>query len=358
LSAEKHAPHLEQDTTIEVRTLVVPEDVESQVSDKALRLDKVLATLCAGVMPPLSRTRLQELIKAGHVYVEGQCVTDIKGPIKAGMSVQIHVPEAIDANPIAQPIALKVVYEDEALIVIDKPAGLVVHPAAGHADGTLVNALIHHCGDTLSGIGGVKRPGIVHRLDRDTTGLLVVAKTDHAHQHLSAQFADHGRTGPLHRAYIALVWGEMGRSYGTIDAALERDRHVREKIAVVPARAPAERGKYAMTHWRLRNTYAGLSGEVQVSEVVCQLETGRTHQIRVHMTHIGHPLLGDPTYGAGFVTKIKKLSLPAQECLSSFKRQALHAAELGFEHPVTGEVMHFESPLPDDMQQLVSALSS
>jgi 23S rRNA pseudouridine1911/1915/1917 synthase len=337
---------------VEIRTVTIPEDAEP------LRLDKALAELFHGDLPPLSRTRLQELIKAGSVSLEGKVLADIKHIAKAGMVFEVHVPDALPAEPLAQHIALDVVYEDDALIVINKPAGLVVHPAAGHQEGTLVNALIYHCRTSLSGIGGVKRPGIVHRLDRDTTGLLVVAKHDQAHQHLSAQFADHGRTGPLHRLYIALVWGEMGRSYGTVEAALERDSRMREKRAVVPARAPPERGKYAITHWRLRESYLGIAGNVEVSQVSCALETGRTHQIRVHMTHIGHPLLGDATYGTGFVTKAKRLSEPAQLQLALLKRQALHAAELGFEHPVTGEEMRFETALPADMQGLIASLSS
>ncbi|HEU4518600.1 MAG TPA: RluA family pseudouridine synthase, partial [Microvirga sp.] len=254
------------------------------------------------------------------------------------------------AEPEAEAIALAVVYEDADLIVIDKPAGLVVHPAAGHESGTLVNALIAHCGESLSGIGGVKRPGIVHRLDKDTSGLLVVAKTDLAHQGLAAQFADHGRTGPLERAYRAVVWGVPARARGTIEAALGRSSHNREKIAVL---AP-ERGRFAITRYEVEEPLS--PPDPAASLVRCELETGRTHQIRVHMAHLGHPLLGDALYGSGFRTKANRLSAAQQAALAALGRQALHAAVLGFEHPRSGQALRFESPLPADMATLVAAL--
>ncbi len=306
------------------------------------RLDRLLARH----VPALSRSRLKTLIEAGHVTLGGRTMTDASHRVNEGDRLSMAVPEPEDPTPLAEAIPLDVVFEDEALIVIDKPAGLVVHPAAGHWTGTLVNALIAHCGESLSGIGGVRRPGIVHRLDKDTTGLMVVAKTDRAHAALSAQFADHGRTGPLERAYQALVWGRPKRDAFTIDQPLDRDPRAREKIAV------RKGGREAITHVAVGQTLAdGL-----VSRVTCRLETGRTHQIRVHMAHEGHPLLGDETYGKGFRTKATKLPAPAQAALEALGRQALHAAVLGFEHPSSREHLRFESPLPADLARLVAAL--
>ena len=232
----------------------------------------------------------------------------------------------------------------DALIVIDKPKGLVVHPAAGNQSGTLVNALIAHCGASLSGIGGVKRPGIVHRLDKDTTGLMVVAKTDKAHRALSAQFADHGRTGDLEREYLAFVWGAPDRPKGSIDAPLGRHPHARDKQAI------RQDGREAVTHWELLEKYPGIDGKPVASLLACRLETGRTHQVRVHMASIGHPLVGDPVYGRGKSAHRKLLNQ------LDFKRQALHAAGLGFIHPVTKARLSFDSALPSDMQELFTAL--
>ena len=256
------------------------------------------------------------------------------------------MPAAQETAIVGEDVALDIVFEDEHLLVLNKPAGLVVHPAPGHASGTLVNALIRHCGASLSGIGGVKRPGVVHRLDKDTSGLLAVAKTDAAHQGLAALFADHGRSGSLIREYRALVWGGFDAASGLVDAPLGRHPHHREKMAVVPA----QRGRHAVTHWRREEALGA------ASLILCRLETGRTHQIRVHLAHIGHPLLGDPVYGAGFKTKASRLPPAAQAALTGLGRQALHAATLGFEHPVTGEALHFESPPPDDFIRLVKAL--
>jgi len=269
--------------------------------------------------------------------------------VRAGQIIDLKVPPAVDAAPAAENIALNVAFEDEHLLVVDKPAGLVVHPAAGHPGGTLVNALIAHCGDSLSGIGGVKRPGIVHRLDKDTSGLMVVAKTDQAHQRLAQTFADHGRTMPLTREYLAFVWGVPPRASGVIDAPLRRHSVDREKIAVTAA----GRGRHAVTHWRIVERYG-----TEASLVACRLETGRTHQIRVHMASIGHPLLGDPVYGQGFKSKAARLSPPAQAALSALARQALHAAVLGFPHPATGARLHFESAPPRDMLNLRAALAA
>ena len=222
-----------------------------------------------------------------------------------------------------------------------------MHPAPGHASGTLVNALIAHCGDSLSGIGGVRRPGIVHRIDKDTSGLLVVAKTDAAHRGLAALFADHGRTLPLLRSYIAFVWGEMARPNGTIDAPVGRHASDRLRMAVVSE----QHGRAAITHWRLQERFG-----VNASRVGCNLETGRTHQIRVHMAHVGNPVMGDPLYARGFRTKMSKLPPAARASLDALRRQALHAAVLGFEHPITREVLEFESPLPPELMSLAEAL--
>ncbi len=314
------------------------------------RLDRALAVLWSD----LSRSRLQALIREGHVAVSGVAVTDPGQKVPGGAAVTLDLPPPVAAEPQGEAIALQVVYEDESLIVIDKPAGLVVHPAAGHETGTLVNALISHCGASLSGIGGVRRPGIVHRLDKDTSGLLVVAKTDRAHQGLALQFADHGRTGPLERAYLALVWGVPARTHGTVEAALGRSSHNREKMAVISE----ERGRHAITHWSREEALPPGAKDPVAALLRCELETGRTHQIRVHMAHIGHPLLGDEVYGSGFRTKAKRLSPAGQEALARLGRQALHAAVLGFEHPVSGETLRFESALPEDMAALLSALRS
>jgi 23S rRNA pseudouridine1911/1915/1917 synthase len=310
------------------------------------RLDRVAAR----IWPDLSRSRLQALIRDGRMAVNGAEVHDPNLKVGPGAHIGLVVPAPVAAEPQAESIGLNVVYEDDDLIVIDKPAGLVVHPAAGHASGTLVNALIAHCGESLSGIGGVKRPGIVHRLDKDTSGLLVVAKNDRAHKGLADQFADHGRTGPLERAYLAIVWGVPERAKGTVEAALARGAHNREKIVVVTG----ESGRFALTHYAVAEP---LPPENPVAALVrCELETGRTHQIRVHMAHIGHPLLGDQLYGSGFKTKANRLGEDQQSALAALRRQALHATILGFEHPRTGDFLRFESPLPADMARLLDSL--
>jgi 23S rRNA pseudouridine1911/1915/1917 synthase len=263
-----------------------------------------------------------------------------------GAQIEVATPPAAESTLLAQALPLDIVFEDAHLLVLDKPAGLVVHPAAGHEDGTLVNALIAHCGDSLSGIGGIRRPGIVHRLDKDTSGLLVVAKSDAAHQGLSALFADHGRTGSLVREYQALAWGTPAAPSGTIDAPLGRHPRRREKRTV----APQERGRSAVTHWRLQERLG------PASLMSCRLETGRTHQIRVHLAHIGHPIVGDSVYGAGFKTKAAQLSPEGRAALARLGRQALHAAKLGFIHPITGEALLFESLPPSDLLFLLNAL--
>jgi 23S rRNA pseudouridine1911/1915/1917 synthase len=311
------------------------------------RLDRVLA----GAWADLSRSRLQALIRAGHVAIDGAVARDPSLKLQPGAEVILDEPEPVAPEPEAETIPLSIVYEDDEVVVIEKPAGLVVHPAAGHDSGTLVNALIAHCGDSLSGIGGVKRPGIVHRLDKDTSGLLVVAKTDRAHKSLADQFADHGRSGPLERAYLAFVWGGPEPRRGVIDAALARSATHRERIAVVAE----ERGRHAITRYAVEATYPS-GPDPAASLVRCVLETGRTHQIRVHMAHIRHPLLGDPLYGAGFRTKASGLPEQARDALAGLGRQALHATLLQFRHPATDEIMRFESPLPPDLEALRLAL--
>jgi len=307
------------------------------------RLDRFLAAAAAN----LSRTRVKSLIESGYASIDGATVIDPSHILRAGQTAALRLPPPADPAPFGEKIPLEIIFEDEHLIVIDKPAGLVVHPAAGHESGTLVNALLAHCGASLAGIGGVKRPGIVHRLDKDTSGLLVAAKTDAAHHGLARLFADHGKTLPLTRAYLAFVWGAPARPSGRIDAPLARHAARRRKIAV----APAGRGRRALTHWRVIESFAGIA-----SLICCQLETGRTHQIRVHMAHIGHPLLGDPVYAAGFKSKTTRLPPAARACVASLSRQALHAAVLGFPHPVTGVELRFESALPPDLRRLRETL--
>jgi 23S rRNA pseudouridine1911/1915/1917 synthase len=318
-------------------------------ADAGLRLDKLLAQRVEG----LSRARIQALIRAGHVSGPGGAnIGDGSYRVKPGDAFSVDVPEPQPADPAAEAIALDVVYEDADVIVVNKPPHLVVHPAAGHASGTLVNALIAHCGASLSGIGGVKRPGIVHRLDKGTSGLLVVAKNDAAHAGLSEQFAAHGADGRMHRAYLALVWGKPLRPRGVISARLQRSRSNRTKIGVTRG----EGGRHAVTHYEVLKTFGTDTGPVSLLRL--ELETGRTHQIRVHLAHIGHPVLGDATYANDFKTKARNLSEIAQSALTALGRQALHAAELGFEHPITGRSLRFESPPPPDMQALLTALQA
>ncbi|MDQ0314009.1 RluA family pseudouridine synthase [Amorphus orientalis] len=322
-----------------------PLAVVADETDAGQRLDVVLARR----VPDLSRARLQGLIKSGQVHVDGAPETEPKRKLRPGEAIAITLPPPEPATARPQAIPLDIVFEDDHLIVVDKPAGLVVHPAAGHADGTLVNALLAHCGSDLSGIGGVARPGIVHRLDKETSGLLVVAKSDAAHKGLALQFADHGRSGPLERVYKALVWGTPQPLRGTIDAPLGRAPNQRQRFAVV------SNGKPAITHYAVERGFP--AAEPLASLVSCRLETGRTHQIRVHMAHIGHPLLGDPLYGAGFKTKANRLPDAVRSALAGLSGQALHAAVLGFAHPVTGETVRFESPMPAPLALLTEELT-
>ena len=309
------------------------------------RLDRVLAAHIA----TLSRSHLKTLILGGHVTLAGRTIRDPAAAVKPGDVVTVTLPPPEPASPKGETIPLNIVYEDDSIIVIDKPKGLVVHPGAGHASGTLVNALIAHCGASLSGIGGVKRPGIVHRLDKDTTGLMVVAKSDAAHRALSKQFAEKA-DGPLKRGYLALVWGAPDRPKGTVSAPLGRHAHARDKQTV------RQDGRSAVTHWQVLERFPGPDGKPLASLLACTLETGRTHQIRVHLAHIGHPILGDVTYGTGFRTKSSRLGPEARAALEALGRQALHAYLLLIQHPETGDLLEFQSELPGDLRRLRQAL--
>ena len=296
------------------------------------RLDRALAD----ALPTLSRERIKALVKSGALEAASGALRDPSAKVRGDEFFHLAVPEPTLAHNEAQDIPLRVVFEDEHLLVVDKPAGLVVHPAAGNPDGTLVNALLHHCGGSLSGIGGVARPGIVHRIDKDTSGLLVVAKTDVAHEGLARQFAAHS----IDRRYLAIVTGIPKVAEGTVDAALARSSTNRKKISIVRE----GRGKRAVTHWRRLQILR------DAALVECRLETGRTHQVRVHMASLGHPLLGDPTYGRSGKSHrdlLRELN---------FHRQALHAAELGFIHPVSKNRLSFASGMPADMQELFTGL--
>lgn len=313
------------------------------------RLDVWLSKIMA---PDFSRNRIKSFIESGAVLINGKEILEPKKKITPGLEITVNLPEAIDAEPQAEDIPINVVFEDEHIIVVNKPAGLVVHPGAGNANGTLVNALLHHCGASLSGIGGVKRPGIVHRLDKDTSGVMVVAKNDNAHRHLSEQFADHGRTGPLERAYLALVWGTPDVRNSTINTFLGRSNDRLKRAVCKPT---ANDAKHAITHYTLQNSYGEQEDSTALASLIeCRLETGRTHQIRVHMAHIGHPLIGDHTYGAAYRTKANKIAQAHQDAVKSFPRQALHAYLLQFEHPVTKQIVRFETDLPKDFSDLVS----
>lgn len=323
---------LEGEVYQNTEVLVTPKVPETQ---KNLRLDKFLVSC----YPQFSRNQMIRLIKEGAVSVE-DCPSRTLAPddeVKVGEHFKIIPPEATPADPVLENIPLDILYEDKDLLVVNKPAGLVVHPGAGNTHGTLVNALLAHCGDSLSGIGGVRRPGIVHRIDKDTSGILVVAKNDWAHRHLAEQFAEH----TIERVYQAFVWGFVKNTTGVISGYIGRSPTNRQKMAVVKTN-----GKHATTHYeRLEVFGGGLASHIQ-----CTLETGRTHQIRVHMASVGHSLIGDTVYGI--------VPYHAPEALKFFPRQALHAGFLGFIHPTTEERMTFEVPLPEDMQTLLNNLRS
>jgi 23S rRNA pseudouridine1911/1915/1917 synthase len=317
----------------EALTAVLPAELAGQ------RLDKALAPL----FPDLSRARLQALIAEGRLSADGQPVTDASRKAKAATYVLL-VPPPIPADPEPEAIPLTVLYEDAHLIVVDKPAGMAAHPAPGSLTGTLVNALLHHCGDSLSGVGGVARPGIVHRLDKDTSGVMVAAKSDAAHKGLSALFATHD----IDRLYIALTRGAPSPPSGTIETQLGRSPGDRKKMAVLRSG-----GRQAITHYRVEAAF-GPQDRPLAARVACRLETGRTHQIRVHMASKGSPCLGDAVYGAGQPAAAVREAIQD----AGLKRQALHAAVLGFVHPITGETLRFETPLPADMAALQKSLEA
>lgn len=261
-----------------------------------------------------------------------------------GDEIHISRPANRETALTGETIALNILYEDDHILVLNKPAGMVVHPSAGHDTGTLVHALIAHCGDSLAGIGGEKRPGIVHRLDKDTSGVMIVAKHDTAHQRLSEQFKAHGRDGRMHRVYEACVWGNLVPVSGKISAPLARSPHNRLKMAV----SKSQQARAAVTHYRR----LAMDETKQISLVECRLETGRTHQIRVHMAHLGFPVVADTVYGPGMRTKVDKLEPQLRDAVAALSRQALHAKELGFEHPETQEAMYFSTPLPADLERI------
>jgi len=310
-----------------------------EATGAGVRLDKALAA----ALPDLSRGRIQALMAAGRVSLGGRPLTDASARAAPG-DYELDIPPPEPALPLPEAIPLRVLYEDAELIVIDKPAGMAMHPAPGNSHGTLVNALLAHCGESLAGVGGVARPGIVHRIDKETSGVVVVAKTDRAHQGLSALFASHD----IERRYIALVRGAPRPERGTIETRIGRSPHDRKKMAVLKSG-----GRLAVTHYRLERTY-GPADRPAASRVVCELETGRTHQIRVHLASKGCPCLGDPVYGSG------PASEPVRRAIAEagLARQALHAAVLGFRHPVSGEALRFESPLPPDMADLEARLAA
>lgn len=317
------------------------------IDEKAIgqRLDVYLANCLKG---QYSRSQLQLYIKNSAVFIDDILVTITNFKIKAGKIISINIPQATESIMLPQKIALDILYEDEDILVLNKPSGLVVHPGAGNIQNTLVNALLYHCCDSLSGIGGVKRPGIVHRLDKNTSGIMVIAKHDAAHVNLSNQFADHGKIGALKRRYKAFIWGSLLPTKGVIETYLARSVKDRTKRSVVK---PSFNGaKYAITNYKILKQYD------LISLVECSLKTGRTHQIRVHMAHLGSPLLGDAEYGSVFNSKIKKLSPGLQAILANFNRQALHAYFLQFVHPSTNKLMMFEKDFPADMKAIFNYL--
>lgn len=315
--------------------------IEAAAEDEGQRLDAFLAAR----LPALSRSRIKALIEAGQLQSAGEALTAPSRKVKPGEIFELAVPPAEAPRLEGQAIPLAVVYEDDHLIVVDKPAGMVVHPAAGNPDRTLVNALIAHCGPGLTGIGGEARPGIVHRLDKGTSGLIVAAKTAATHARLTAQFSERS----ISRLYEALVWGLPKPPAGEIRGNIGRSPRNRKKMAVL-----RRGGREAATAYRTQKVYAG----GLVSRVECRLMTGRTHQIRVHMTHLGTPLLGDPSYGRKAPAALARLPDAAQAAIAALDRQALHAKTLGFRHPATGKEMFFESPFPPDLSRLIDNLES
>ena len=324
------------------RTENPPIEIRAEPSQAGTRADRFLAAAIDG----LSRSRVKALMEAGHATRDGAPLADPSEPVRAGALYALTIPAPVAARPEAQDIPLSILFEDAHLIVLDKPAGLVVHPAPGNLDGTLVNALLAHAGDDLTGIGGEKRPGIVHRLDKDTSGVMVVAKTERALQILSQTFADRD----LDRSYIALAWGLPSPLEGEIDAVIGRHPVDRKRMAVLEGRE-ATRGKHAITRYSTTRGYG-----TGCALLRCKLMTGRTHQIRVHLAHKGNPLVGDPVYLKRIPAAARSLSAPVRSALLAFPRQALHAASLGFRHPITGQDLAFETPLPTDFRALLMLL--
>jgi len=314
--------------------------VQAAPQDSGQRLDKFLSERIG----TLSRSRVKSLILEGFLSREGHVTTDPSEPVKADSTYLLRQPAPADAIPLGEAIGFPILYEDQYLLVLDKPAGLVVHPAPGNPDGTLVNALIAHCGASLTGIGGERRPGIVHRLDKDTSGVMVVAKTEPVHVALSAAFA----ARDIERQYKALCWGLPAQKSGSVEGDIGRDPRDRKRMAIV-----TRNGKAALTHYQMLRGF-GLAA----AELSCKLATGRTHQIRVHLAHIGHPLIGDPVYLRRKPAAAQHLPEPARAIALDFPRQALHAETLAFRHPVSGEVLRFRTPPPPDFQQLTHALET
>ena len=318
-------------------------DITATDADHAQRLDRFIAR--ESQVYNLSRSRVKALILDGQLSCDARTLTDPSASVKSGSAYQLQIPPVADPTPKAENIPLSILYEDEHLLLLDKPVGMVVHPAPGALTGTLVNALIAHCGDSLTGIGGVARPGIVHRLDKDTSGVMVAAKTDEAHHGLSALFARHD----MDRRYQAMVWGMPPERHGVIDAPLGRHRTDRKRQTVRPD------GKAAITHYSTLRDLPPIGCLIE-----CALQTGRTHQIRVHMTHLGHGLVGDPIYGKPLraAQMPDQLSRDLLSRLRGFERQALHAATLAFDHPVTGKLISASTPLPADMQSMMDDIDA
>ena len=331
----------------------------AEPAEAGQRLDRWLAG-----WTELSRARIRSLVEGGDVRANGDLVSKVTAKVRDGVEYAVNVPPPVDDTPVPQDLPLSILFEDEHLVVLDKAAGMVVHPAPGSPDGTLVNALLHHCADSLSGIGGVMRPGIVHRLDKDTSGVMVVAKTDKAHRGLAKQFANHS----MERAYQCLVRGRPNPRSGTVATRLARNPQDRKKMAVVRGTVDdldaSDHGRHAITHYETLRGFGqkrnASVGTPAVAELECRLETGRTHQIRVHMAHLHCPLLGDPLYGnhRAFLSDTGEVEARVREAVEAFRRQALHARLLGFLHPVTKEAMAFETEPPEDYAALVAALET
>tara|TARA_B100000674_G_scaffold5680_1_gene4592 strand:- start:137 stop:1120 length:984 start_codon:yes stop_codon:yes gene_type:complete len=323
---------------------IVTHKVKKELSE--IRLDQFLKKNISD----LSRTRIKKLIVDGFLKLNNKIILDPSYTVKENDICTLKIPDALEAKPIGEKIDLEIVYEDSDLIVVNKQKGLVVHPAPGNPNKTLVNALINHCGNSLSGIGGEKRPGIIHRLDKDTSGLLVVAKNEKSHNGLASQFKNHGKDGKLIRAYKAIVWGIPTFSSGKISTFIGRSNRNRKKMMVF--NNEKHKSKEAITHWKVLDK----NDENNITLIECNLETGRTHQIRVHLDHISHPVLGDPLYGHGYKTRVNKLKSNIKILVEKHgNTQALHAYKLGFEHPITYKNLIFEIDPPEIMNKIIKS---